>query len=101
MSGEKIMAPKDDRQDLTCELDVINKLGLHARVAARIAEVVQTHECDVILSKDNIEADASSILSILTLDAPRGSTLTARVKGPRAAEAVKALKKQFAEGFGE
>ncbi|KIX15136.1 HPr family phosphocarrier protein [Dethiosulfatarculus sandiegensis] len=95
------MDSKDDKQALTCELDVINKLGLHARVAARIAEVVQAHECEAILSKDNIEADASSILSILTLDAPRGSTLIAKIWGPQAAEAIKALKEQFAKGFGE
>jgi phosphocarrier protein len=85
----------------TTRLDVGNELGLHARVAARIAETVQRYDCQVTLIKDGIEADGASILSILTLDAPRGSRLTAQASGDQAGEVLEALLGLFASGFGE
>ena len=80
---------------------VKNGLGLHARVAARIAETVQPYDCRVVLKKDQVEAEADSVLSILTLDAPEGSTLTASAQGPQAREALAALKDLFESRFGE
>jgi phosphotransferase system HPr (HPr) family protein len=83
------------------ELAVINVLGLHARVAARIAETINKFDCTVTLSKDGLEAEGDSVLSILTLDAPEGSQLLARAQGAQAEEALGALETLFAERFGE
>jgi phosphocarrier protein len=83
------------------ELAVINGLGLHARVAARIAETIKQYDCTVILSKDGLEAEGDSVLSILTLDAPMGSQLLARAQGIQAEEALCALEDLFAKRFGE
>jgi 16S rRNA (cytidine1402-2'-O)-methyltransferase len=83
------------------ELLVANSLGLHARAAAKITEAVSRYECQVRLSKGSEEADASSVLSILGLDAPKGSRLIARAEGPQAAEALAALDELFAGLFGE
>lgn len=88
-------------EPLERELEVINALGLHARAAARIAATVQGYECTVWLAKDDNLADGSSVLSILTLDAPKGSRLTARVEGPQAASALEALHELFCDRFGE
>jgi phosphotransferase system HPr (HPr) family protein len=55
----------------------------------------------VLLSKDGLEADAASVLSILTLDAPQGSTLRVAAQGPQAGEALEALTDLFANRFGE
>lgn len=82
-------------------LNVGNELGLHARVAARIAETVQRYDCQVMLVKDGVEADGASILSILTLDAPQGSRLTAEACGEQADQVLKALEELFNNGFGE
>jgi 16S rRNA (cytidine1402-2'-O)-methyltransferase len=92
------MAPDDLIQR---ELPVENGLGIHARAAARIAETLQGYECQVRLAKGDNEADATSVLSILTLDAPRGSTLWAKAWGPQAAEALEALENLFSDRFGE
>lgn len=83
------------------ELAVINGLGLHARVAARIAETIKQFDCTVILSKDGLEAEGDSVLSILTLDAPEGSLLLARAQGEQAEEALGALETLFSQRFGE
>lgn len=82
-------------------LEVCNSLGLHARVAARIAETVQRYDCQVMLSKDGMEADGGSVLSILALDAPQGSRVQIAVRGKSAKEALEALSGLFASGFGE
>ena len=83
------------------ELDVLNDLGIHARVAARIAATLQQFDCEVILMKDQVEAEGDSILSILTLDAPKGSTIIATACGSQAEEALQALQSLFASRFGD
>lgn len=86
---------------LTLNLQVLNDLGLHARVAARIAKTVQSYECKVLICRDSIEAEADSILSLLTLGAPKGSELTIIAQGPEAACALTELEKLFKSHFGE
>lgn len=85
----------------TLELKVINDLGVHARVAAKIAALVQDFDSEVMLGKDDLQVEGDSILSILTLDAPKGTTLRASAQGPQAGEVLLALKKLFAAGFGD
>ena len=95
------MNQADDNPTRQRELPVNNSLGLHARAAARIAETVQAFDCRVTLHKGQSRAEADSVLSILTLDAPRGSTVTAQAQGPEAEQALEALDRLFADGFGE
>ncbi len=95
------MAETSADKPIEMELVVRNCLGLHARVAARIAETVRAHQCRVVLKKDGIEADGDSVLSILTLDAPVGTTLQVSASGAGAEAALAALAKLFDDGFGE
>ncbi len=102
--NEPVTSPEltaEQPQRLERQLMVNNSLGLHARVAARIAQTVQNFECQVSIAKDDQEADGSSVLSILTLDAPQGSRLTVQAAGRQAPEALKALEDLFAIDFGE
>lgn len=82
-------------------LAVTNRLGLHARAAARIAETVARFDCSVVLKKDGVEADGASILSVLTLDAPLGSEVTVQAQGQEASQVVQALGELFDDKFGE
>lgn len=82
-------------------LAVDNSLGLHARAAAKVSETVARFTCSVVLSKDGVEADASSVLSILSLDAPQGSHLTALASGLQAGPTLDALEQLFKDLFGE
>ena len=54
---------------------IINELGLHARSAAKIAQLAQNAKSTIWVIKDNEKADASSIIDILTLACPKGSKI--------------------------
>ena len=78
------MPKMESKNRLSRDLIVVNGLGLHARAAARIAKTVDKFDCRVMLKKDSMEVEADSVLSILTLDAPKGSNLRVEVCGPEA-----------------
>jgi phosphocarrier protein len=82
-------------------LEVRNKLGLHARAAAKLVTAAGRFRAKIAFEKDGNEVNAKSLLGILTLACPRGSFLTVRAEGVDAAEAVDALARLFEERFGE
>ncbi len=87
--------------DTTKSFEIRNKLGIHARAAAKIVETVNRFHTDVVLEKDGYEVNGRSILDILTLNCPKGSRLTLRLTGIDAAEAMKALSVLIEGKFGE
>ena len=87
--------------ELTEEITVVNKLGIHARPAAAMVQTVLAYECDVFISYNGNRVNAKSIMGLLTLAATRGSRLTVVCKGDDAEAAMKAIKDLFATGFGE
>ncbi len=95
--GELILPP----DDMAINLWVRNRLGLHARAAAKIAELAGRFQADITLEKAGTRVDAKSILDMLTLDCPSGTVLVARAGGPEADKALEALQALFAERFGE
>lgn len=80
---------------------VRNNLGLHARPAGKIANEAQRFASSVMLATEGAEADAKSILDVLTLAAPLGAEVHIRAKGPDADQAVQALAQLFIDKFGE
>ena len=83
-------------------LDVVNRLGLHARAAAKLVHLAATFESNVLLvAEDGEEIDAKSILGILLLAAGQGTRLTLRCAGGDEAAAADAIGALFAERFGE
>ena len=82
-------------------LKVTNSLGLHARAAAKIVDLVKRHNSRLYLRKDDQEVDGASILSILTLACPKGTELEARAVGEDSDRLLEALELLFAEKFGE
>ncbi|MCK9362233.1 MAG: HPr family phosphocarrier protein [Syntrophales bacterium] len=81
--------------------EIKNKLGIHARAAAKIVETANRFNADVVLEKDGYEVNGRSILDILTLYCPKGSRLTVRLMGVDAAEAMEMLSILIDGKFGE
>ncbi len=85
----------------TCNVQVLNELGLHARPAAALAQEAQKYQADILLRMEDLEVDAKSILDILSLAACHGSELELRAKGADAQAALDALRQCFLDKFGE
>jgi phosphocarrier protein len=83
------------------EVLVRNRLGLHARAAARFVNTAARFRSRVTLARDSRRADGKSILGILLLAASRGSRLWLEVEGPDESEAAAALEALVSGGFGE
>jgi len=81
--------------------EIKNKLGLHARPAAKLVGVSSEFKSNIILERDGLEIDGKSLLSILTMACPLGSTVTVRAEGSDAHDAVEALGKLIEDKFGE
>ncbi|RLE28143.1 MAG: HPr family phosphocarrier protein [Acidobacteria bacterium] len=85
----------------TLQLRIINKLGLHARAAAKVVHLANEFNSEIFLGVDGEEINAKSILGLLTLAATQGTPLTLRVVGPDEAAAVAAIQDLFENRFGE
>jgi len=83
------------------EIRIINKLGLHARAAAKVVHAANDFDSKVYLGVDGEEVNAKSILGLLTLAATQGTPLTLRADGPDEDEAVEAISRLFSDCFGE
>ena len=82
-------------------MTIINDLGLHARSAAKIAKLVQNVKSNVWIFKDGKMADASSIIDILTLVCPKGSTITLKIDDQSDLGILNDLVQLIESGFGE
>ncbi len=80
---------------------VMNRAGLHTRPAAMLVKLAATFASDVHLVKDGFHINAKSIIGVMTLAAEHGTELILEVEGPDQDEAVEAIAKLFAAGFGE
>ncbi len=83
------------------EIVINNRLGLHARPATRFAKLASRFESAIWLKRGEEMVDGKSILEVLTLACPKGSSLTVVAEGPDALEAVEALKELVEKQFGE
>jgi phosphocarrier protein len=83
------------------EIQVTNKLGLHARPAAMLVQAASRFKSEIKLKKEDVEANAKSILSVMMLAAEVGSYVILKAEGEDEAQAVEALAKMFEEKFGE
>jgi len=72
-------------------MKVTNGLGLHARVATRLVQLLQNYSCRVTLTKDDMEVDARSVLGLLLLAAAPGTVVVARATGRDAGEALERI----------
>jgi len=82
-------------------VEIVNKLGLHARAAARFVQLASRFASEVKVSKDGFTVNGKSIMGILLLTAPKGSRIEISASGEDEEEAVRALSELVATGFGE
>ena len=82
-------------------IEIKNKLGLHARAAAKFVHTAARFKSDVKVRKGDEEVDGKSILGILLLAAGRGSTIVVKADGPDEREALDAIEKLIDDKFDE
>jgi phosphocarrier protein len=80
---------------------VVNELGLHARSAARIAELAKNAKSKVWVQKDNEKVDAKSIIDILTLACEKGSKIQIIVEDASDKSVLDSIVRLAVNGFGE
>ena len=80
---------------------IVNKLGLHARAAAKLTHVAGGYKSDIWLSRSGRRVNAKSIMGVMMLAAGQGSTVLIEANGDDAEQAIKALQQLIAEKFGE
>ena len=86
---------------ITKDLQVLNKLGLHARAAAKLVFIANKFVSDITLVKDDKRADARSIMKILMLSASRDSIINITVEGNDEIQAMNSIEKLFQNKFDE
>lgn len=81
--------------------EIRNKLGLHARAAAKIVNVSSGYKANIFFERDGVEVNGKSLLSILNLACPKGSIVSIKAEGPDADLALEELRKLIEDKFGE
>jgi phosphocarrier protein HPr len=80
---------------------VVNRLGMHARAAAKFVHLATRFQARVLVARDARQMDGKSIMGLLLLAAACGSALTISADGSDELQAVQALTSLVASGFGE
>jgi phosphocarrier protein HPr len=83
------------------EVEIINKLGLHARASAKLTQVAGRFKSQVWVSRNGRRVNAKSIMGVMMLAAARGSTLVVETDGPDEQEALAAVARLIAGRFEE
>ncbi len=83
------------------ELEIINKLGLHARASAKLTQLAAKFESDVQVMRNERKVNAKSIMGVMMLAAGKGSKITVEISGPDEEQAMDAISKLVGEYFGE
>ncbi len=89
------------QSNLSRKVTIINELGLHARSAAKIAELANQATTSVWIMKGAQKADAASIVDILTLACEKGTRITIGIENKVDIQILQAITKLVESGFGE
>jgi phosphocarrier protein len=83
------------------KVEILNKLGLHARASARLTQLASQFQSEVWLSRNDRKVNAKSIMGVMMLAASKGVVLGIETTGPDEAEALQALVNLIEDFFGE
>ena len=83
------------------EVTIINKLGLHARAAAKLVSLASKFSCDVQVAKEGRQVNGKSIMGVMMLAASKDSTITLITDGEDEHQALEEMENLILERFGE
>ncbi len=83
------------------EVEITNKLGLHARASAKLTQMAGSYPCEVWMERNGRRINAKSIMGVMMLAAGKGAKIIVDCEGERADEALAALLALIASKFGE
>ncbi|WP_293001401.1 HPr family phosphocarrier protein [Nevskia sp.] len=98
-------APMNDPSNATTSAEkivaIVNRLGLHARAAAKLVTLAAKYQADIKVAKDGKQVSGKSIMGVMMLAAAQGSIITLSATGDDAVEALEALAALIANRFDE
>ena len=83
------------------EVEIVNKLGLHARASAKLTQLAGSFQSEVWLERNGRRVNAKSIMGVMMLAAAKGSKVTVETSGANEEQAMNALVDLIAQKFGE
>ena len=83
------------------EVEIINKLGLHARASAKLTQLAGQFTSEIWINRNGKRVNAKSIMGVMMLAAAKGSTINIETDGPDEEAAMTALTGLIADYFGE
>jgi phosphocarrier protein len=86
---------------LQTDAEIVNKLGLHARAAAKLTQLASGFQSEIWLTRNGRRVNAKSIMGVMMLAAGKGATIGIETDGSDAEPALQALVKLIVEKFGE
>ncbi|MFO1414870.1 MAG: HPr family phosphocarrier protein [Burkholderiales bacterium] len=83
------------------EVEIINKLGLHARASAKLTQLASRYQSDVQMSRNGRKVNAKSIMGVMMLAAGKGTKVVIEIEGPDENDAMEAIVGLIGDYFGE
>jgi len=83
------------------DVEIVNKLGLHARPSAKLTQLASSFKRNVFMARNGRRINAKSIMGVMMLAAAKGSTITLETEGDDETDAIEALAELISSGFGE
>ena len=83
------------------EVEIVNKLGLHARASAKLTQLAARYQSEVQMSRNGRKVNAKSIMGVMMLAAGRGSRVVIETDGPDESDAMEAIVALIGDSFGE
>jgi phosphocarrier protein HPr len=80
---------------------IVNKLGLHARAAAKLTHLAGSYQSEIWISRSGRRVNAKSIMGVMMLAAGQGTSVLLEAEGADAEQAIGALTSLIADRFGE
>ena len=83
------------------EVEIVNKLGLHARASAKLTQLAAKYQSDVQVSRSGRKVNAKSIMGVMMLAAGKGARVVVEIDGPDENAAMDAIVALIGDYFGE
>jgi phosphocarrier protein HPr len=83
------------------QVEIVNRLGLHARASAKLTQLAGSFQSEVWITRDGRRVNAKSIMGVMMLAAAKGSSVELETQGPDEQAAMQALVDLITDKFGE